>query len=208
MYILQAGSHILRNMARRIAIKDGSTIYFANRIGVDTQGIGVYNGTTECTAYVADYSGSSPNSRFGSDNNYSLQIILQDCEDTKYINQYTKFWIYEFPRASSDPCDYMPISEPIHRDGQLLVSLNSVQVNYSDLYYAYNNRVIIFTAADYLENNKFYIKNNTYLPVAIGDTMWYLEPVNASDTNNTMTVTNITQYDKYVEYEVAIDGAN
>lgn len=192
-------------MPRRINIKDGQVIYYAYRIGF-VDGIEKFDEVKSCIAYVSDSDGNFSYGNAGSEYNFSVDIIINLNSDTYFIDKYTKIWVTTVPIDSSDKPDYIINTEPLHRDGQILISCTSSTLDNIQLYYQYGEDVISFEAIDDLENNKFIIKSNTFLPIDTNTKLWYLKPVDINDTNNTMSVQEIKRSKKITEYMVTING--
>lgn len=191
-------------MPRRIALKDSQTIYYAYRLGVNQKSQEVFDDIKQARAYVADKSGTVYDSRMGSETSYNLQFIVNLDTDTAKIDEYTRVWIKEQPRMSEDKPDYEIVARPDKRDGQLLVSCRSTAVNYSEFYYEYNGEVLRFMAIDDLENLKFLVPANMYLPIDFDTKLWYDVPDDVDSTDYAMSMVGKTENNGYVEYEVEL----
>ena len=191
-------------MPRRIALKDSQTIYYAYRLGVTQKSQEVFGEIKEALAYVADKSGTVFDSRMGSETSYNLQFIVNLDNDTKLIDEYTRVWIKTLPRLSEDKPDYEIVAAPNKRDGQLLVSCRSTAINYSEFYYEYNGEVLRFMAIDDLENQKFLVPANMYLPIDFDTKLWYDVPDDISSKEYAMAVVGKKEVDGFVEYEVEL----
>lgn len=192
-------------MPRRISRKDSKEIFYAYRLGF-SDGKEVFGAINSCLAYVGDNSGNSKDSEFGSDNDYRVEIIIGFNNQTKFFDKYTRIWVNECPRTSDDAPDYVIVAEPEKRDGQILITCESSAINHIDLYYLFDGKIITFEAIDDLENGKFYVLPNVYLPIDIDTKMWYLEPVDENDENGTLKIIEVNSTNKCVEYSVELDG--
>lgn len=191
-------------MPRRITKKDSRTIYVANRIGTTLNGVDVYDDIFECEAQFSDLGGGRSRKEYGTDENYSFDFLTQINEKTKKINQYSKVWVFTYPRASSDYSDYIVQENPISRNGQFLVSCTSSAVNENELYYLHDDKILKFVANFDSENSVFYVGNNYSLPIDYDTVMWYNEPDDVDDEDSRMEFVKKTEYDNYTVYSVEL----
>lgn len=191
-------------MPRQNARKDSITIYYAYRLGINEDGIERFGNTKSVLAYADDRSGTAPDSVFGTDNNYSLQLLIPVTEATRYFDKYTKIWVRSTPKSSDDQADYKIQAEPLERDGQIYVQLQSIAVDHRDLYYLYNGEIITFSAIWNDEQHKFYTPTNMYLPIDKKTKMWYEQPENEDDENGRLTFKSKRTLRRYIEYTVNI----
>lgn len=193
-------------MPRRNQLKDKRTVYIAYRYGIDEKGNEVFSDPIEQGAIISLTNGSSPDGRYGTDHNYSYEILFDKNEKTKYINLYTRIWVNKIPFNSTDAPDCIITKDPETANGQILVSCETSAVNESEFFYEFNGKVLRFVARDDLENNRFYTSANVYLPVDIDTKMWYIEPEDINDEYSTMRLVEKNEYKGYIEYVVEIDG--
>ena len=78
------------NMARRLALKDCSTIYYAYRLGINSKSQEVFGEVKSVSAFVADKSGTAFDSRMGTETSYDVQFIVNADENTSLIDEYTR----------------------------------------------------------------------------------------------------------------------
>lgn len=192
-------------MPRRNLVKDKRTVYIAYRYGIDANGNEVFGDPIEESAIVSLTSGSSPDGKYGTEHDYSYEILFDKNERTKYINLYTRIWVNKIPFSSTDSPDCIISKDPETSDGQILVSCETSAVNESEFYYEFGGKVLSFVARDDLENNRFYTPANMYLPIDNETKMWYLEPVDSNDTENTMRLDKKVENKNFIEYVVEID---
>lgn len=190
-------------MPRRNPKKDCITIYYAYRLGIDQNGIQQFGAIQSREAYFSDRSGNFEYSRYGSQDGYGTTLILQDTEDTRYFDEYTKVWVFSTPISSDQQADYLVREKPEIRDGQLLVRCDSLAVDNTNLYYLYGDKVVEFTAIFNKDAGVFYTPTNQYLPLDRNTKMWYEEPDDASDDATMAFVSKRTRA-KYAEYTVRI----
>lgn len=190
-------------MPRRNPKKDSITIYYAYRLGFNEENKPVFGDVKSCEAYFSDRSGEFEYAQFGSDNKFGTHIILQDTEETRYFDKYTKIWVFSTPTSSDQQADYLIKSEPEIRDGQILFDCESLAVNNRQLYYLYNGSVVRFTAIFKESDGVFYTPLNQYLPINRTTVMWYNEPDDATDEPTMVFVSKRTR-SKYIEYTVRL----
>lgn len=191
-------------MPRRNSLKDCSTIYYAYRLGFNARNQEVFGDVNEVVALVSDWSGNATDSRMGTENSYDLQFLVSRDEKTAKIDEYTRVWINMSPRTSDDKPDYEIVMKPTSRDGQVLVSCRSTATNNSEFYYEYNGEVLRFMAVDDLENYKFLVPRNIYLPIDFDTKVWYDYPDDTDSTENMLEIVDIEENGKYVEYTVEL----
>lgn len=191
-------------MARRLAKKDSSTIYYAYRLGINSNNQEVFDEVKSVSAFVADKSGTAFDSRMGTETSYDVQFIVNVDGNTSKIDEYTRVWLKMTPRTSDDKPDYEIVSSPEHRNGQLLFSCRSTATNKSEFYYEYNGEVLRFMAVDDLENLKFIVPTNMYLPIDFDTKIWYDEPEDTDDTEFLMEMVDKEQVGDTIEYTVEL----
>lgn len=189
-------------MPRRNALKDSITIYYAYRLGINSNGKEIFDDVRETTAYVSDRDGLAPDSHFGTDNDYSLAFLITENENTRYFDKYTKVWIYSSPISSDEQADYKITAEPISRDGQLYVKCESIAVDHHDFYYLKDEVIINFTVVWDEENSTFYTPRNMYLPLDEETKLWYVEPDNVEDEVGLIKLVEKRTTRKYTAYVV------
>ena len=191
-------------MARRLAKKDSSTIYYAYRLGINSNSQEVFDEVKSVSAFVADKSGTSFDSRMGTETSYDVQFIVNYDDNTSKIDEYTRVWLKMTPRTSDDKPDYEIVSSPERRNGQLLFSCRSTATNKSEFYYEYNGEILRFMAVDDLENLKFIVPINMYLPIDFDTKIWYDEPEDTDDTEFLMEMVDKEQVGDTIEYTVEL----
>ena len=191
-------------MPRQIPKKDCIKIYYAYRLGIDQNGIQQFGAIKSCDAYFSDRSGGFEYENYGSDDNYSTNIILQNSEATRYFDEYTKVWVFSTPTSSDEQPDYIIKGKPTIRDGQLMFNCDSVAVNNRQLYYAYGNAIIRFTAIFNESAGVFYTPSNMYLPIDKSTKMWFTEPDDVYTNEDVMEFVSKRSRSKYNEYNVRI----
>lgn len=192
------------NMARRLALKDCSTIYYAYRLGINSKSQEVFGEVKSVSAFVADKSGTAFDSRMGTETSYDVQFIVNSDENTSLIDEYTRVWLKMTPRTSDDKPDYEIISSPERRNGQLQFSCRSTATNKSEFYYEHNGEVLRFMAVDDLENLKFIVPINMYLPIDFDTKLWYDEPEDVNDTEFLMKLVDKEEVNGNIEYTVEL----
>lgn len=191
-------------MPRRLSLKDTSTIYYAYRLGFNARNQEVFGDVNEVVALVSDRSGNVSDSRMGTETSYDLQFIVNEDDDTAKINEYTRVWVKMSPRTSDDKPDYEIVAKPKSRNGQILVSCRSTATNSSEFYYEYNGEVLRFMAVDDLENSKFLVPKNTYLPIDFDTKVWYDYPEDIDSTDYMLEIEGIGEDDGYIVYTVNV----
>lgn len=191
-------------MARRLAKKDSSTIYYAYRLGINSNNKEVFDEVKSVSAFVADKSGTAFDSRMGTETSYDVQFIVNVDGNTSKIDEYTRVWLKMTPRTSDDKPDYEIVSSPEHKNGQLLFSCRSTATNKSEFYYEYNSEVLRFMAVDDLENLKFIVPINMYLPIDFNTKLWYDEPDGIDDTEFLMRLVDKEEVNGNIEYTVEL----
>lgn len=191
-------------MPRQQSLKDKKTIYFAYRLGKSGRKY-LYSEVHSISAFVSDNGGKSPYSRMGTDENFFINIIIPYNAETQYIDRYTKIWVNEVPLSSNDDADFSITTDVVERNGEILLSCESTAVDHIDLYYEYEGNVVSFMAIDDLDNGLFYTAKNVYLPIDTSTQMWYEEPSNVYDTNNTMRLVEISKERNRIAYTVVLE---
>lgn len=192
-------------MARRNALKDSTKIYYAYRLGINSNNQEVFDDIREAMALIAEKSGTVADSRMGSQTSYDVQFIVNLDEDTTKIDEYTRVWLRTLPRTSSDKPDYEIVAKPERANGQMLVSCRSTATNQQEFYYEHNGDILRFIAIDDLENFKFIVPKNMYLPIDFDTKLWYDEPEDANDTECRMSIVDIEENGGYTEYTVELE---
>lgn len=191
-------------MPRRISLKDSQNIYYAYRLGLNHKSQEVFDEIKQTRAYVSDKSGTAYDSKMGTETAYNLQFIVNEDSDTSKIDEYTRVWIRTLPRMSSDKPDYEIVARPEKRDGQIIVSCRSTAVNYSEFYYEYNGEILRFMAIDDLENLKFIVPSNVYLPIDFDTKLWYDVPDDIESVEYAMSMVGKEENNGYIEYSVEL----
>ena len=62
-----------------------------------------------------------------------------------------------------------------------------------------------FIAIDDLENFKFIVPKNMYLPIDFDTKLWYDEPEDVNDTECRMSIVDIEENGGYTEYTVELE---
>lgn len=193
-------------MPRRNALKDSIKIYYAYRLGINSNSKEVFSEVQSVIAYLSDRDGSAPDDKFGTDNNYDVSFLIPKTIETQYFDKYTKVWIYSTPQSSGEQADYKIVAEPNIRDGQIYVRCQSVAIDNHNFYYEYNGDVIRFTAIWNEANSVFYTPSNMYLPIDEETKLWFVEPDSIEDEVGLIKLLSKTEYKKYTEYAVEING--
>lgn len=189
-------------MPRRVSLKDSIKIYYAYRLGTDSSDREVFSSVKECYAQLSSREGDSKYSRYGSEDTYTLSIIINIDNNTQYFDKYTRIWVFNEPICASDDNDYVIVSDPVVKNGQFIIDCDSVAVNYTDFWYLYDSRILKFQAIDKMEDNCFFVKKNVYLPIDTNTQMWYIEPDDKTSKDGSMRLTNKVYQNKFVKYEI------
>lgn len=164
-------------MPKRISQKDKKQIYCAYRLGEN-------NGKTRYTEEVhtlecqfTKLNGVKQVNYYGTEMSFNATAIFENTEKNRYIDKFTKFWLSTKPENGNVSAEYKVVGLSDEVDGVIIVWLNSVVQNHTDLWYLSEDNLIYQINVMYdFDTNKAIIPKNMYCPIEPHTKVWDVDP--------------------------------
>lgn len=190
----------------RISQKNLQNIYVAFPIGKTSTGLYKYSDPIQVRGQVSIVSGKVEDKDSGKNINYSVTILFSVDEQTRFINELTRIWLYVKPLSNSEP-EYMVLTKTEPIDDRFSIFVERIQRSNNDLWYSFNNEILKITVDFDKEELTATIPLDYYWPIDCNSLIWYDEPSSISDTTSLLRLISEkeTGTTKTLEFEVVED---
>lgn len=184
-------------MPKRIAEKNKTNIYCSYKIG-ELNKITKYTTPIMLSGQFVSLKGNKSPQYYGIDMKYDGIIIVEENNQTVYLDEFTKIWINNEPVENSS-ADYKIQEILPPKDGLKTIYVSSTVKNNSNLWCLYEDGNIYKIDCQLFENNNNEYKYNavfpinTYLEINYNTKIWYEEPIDKNDTNSLLELALIKQ---------------
>lgn len=197
-------------MPKGLRLADCQKIYFAYKLGTDSNDKVVYSEIQSVMAQKAEVTGSTRYEIYGKSVNYSNTLILPHNKDTQFIDEFTKLWVETLPIDTDTLADYQIMQRGRMVDGLFTLYISKI---------AEENRPIWFESGGEIYKTDINFNYDTlvgimpkskYLPIDEETVIWYRKPVDKNET-----VAKIRLKDKWLhndnyvlEFETVVADGN
>lgn len=186
-------------MPKRISVKDKKLIYYAHKLGV-IHGITYYTDVLSVECQFSTFRGNKSVQYYGTQLQYDAIAVFEVSEQTRNINEFTKFWYGTLPPSSQADSDYTVVKIGAEANGLFTVYLSSVTQNHDNIWYEVDGQIYETQVKLDKDNLKVYVPINTYLPIWYTTRVWYEEPTDTSTTDYGMHLVDINKTENYQEF--------
>lgn len=170
-------------MPKRIPLKDSKTLYYALRLG-ENDGEVKYGNLYNAKCQLIQSSNSSVTNAYGKDLEYDAIALIQTSKKTtspKFIDRFSKIWIFNKPQNSEEFAEFNVVEEPIEHDGILIIYLMKEVENLRNIWYELNGKIYTLEVKFSYDKKSFTIPSNMYLPITNKNKIWLEEPTETSE---------------------------
>lgn len=180
-------------MPKRLAEKDKTNIYCSYKLG-DVDNITRFTNPIMLRGQFVSLKGSKRSQYYGIDMKYDGIIMFEDNVDTRFIDEFSKFWVNTKPTSGATTAEYKSDGELISKDGLKTIYVYEVIENSHNLWCLYKDGNIYKINVKLVESEKASYKykaivpSNMYLEINTATKVWYEEPEDETDTNSLLSL--------------------
>lgn len=186
-------------MPKRLSVKDTTTIYYALKIG-EIDGISHYTNVLPLACQFTTHTGVRATYNYGVMLNYNATAVVEYNEQTRYINEFTKFWYGTAPNDSSEVNDYTVVRVGEPQNGLFIIYLASVTQNADNIWYAVDDKIFLADVKFDRDELTVIIPRNQYLPIWYDTKVWYREPKSLDTTDYGLRLLDIAKEANYTRF--------
>lgn len=184
-------------MPKRIPIKEKRPFFFAYRLGTDENGETRYGGLHYSKGQFVDSINNLSSNAYGDKLDYDAYLLFEKDDETKYIDEFTKIWVYALPTSSMTLPDFKILKCGRPTDGIITLYVKSLAQNHDAIWYEYDGE-IFETNVDFNKAQlEVVIPNNMYLPIDETTKVWYVQPSDNAATNGLLQLLSRESREQY-----------
>lgn len=190
-------------MPKRISVKDKTTIYYALKIG-EIDGIAHFAEVQPLECQFTTHTGVKSVYSYGTILNYNATAIIEYNESTRYINEFTRFWVGSCPDDSTKVNDYTVVRVGEPHNGLFTVYLASVTQNAQNIWYAYHDRILLADVKIEKDDDGWYVivPKNQFLPIWYDTKVWYREPSDLETLEYGLHLVDISEEEHFTKFHL------
>lgn len=192
-------------MPKKIAEKDKTNIYCAYKLG-EVNNVTKFTNPVMLRGQFVSLKGSKRSQYYGIDMKYDGIIIFEENADTRYIDEFSKFWIDYNPLNGNVSAQYKSDGVLSPKDGLKTLYVYETIENAHNLWCLYEDGNIYKINVNLIESDnedykyKAVIPSNMYVRIDRTTKIWYEEPIDANDTTSLLQLSFVEQNKFDVSY--------
>lgn len=180
-------------MPKRLAEKDKTNIYCAYKLG-EKGNITKFTNPVKLRGQFVSLKGSKRSQYYGIDMKYDGVIIFEENADTRYIDEFSKFWIDYKPLNGNVSAQYKSDGVLSPKDGLKTLYVYETIENAHNLWCLYEDgiyKIDVKLEEDSTYKYRAIVPLSMYLQITNTTKVWYEEPYNKNDTSSLLKLVKV-----------------